>query len=406
MKDKKLEPWDQSMYRTGTVEPPRKHGALMVLLLIAVIVLAGIVTILSVMNVRLFTQLKVQKSELSLSLQPTDRTDRTSLHETETKSPSEEIIQLQPVPNSSGDSSTGNGLSLQQIYARCIDSVVSISCTWEDSSSCGTGVVVTENGYIVTNSHVVENASQITVRLSDDRTLNASVIGCDSTTDLAVIQIPAGNLMAAQFGSSEELQVGDAVCAIGDPLGVELRGTLTDGIISAINRKTTADGRPMTLLQTNAAPNPGHAGSPLINSYGQVIGISAQVEGYAGNADVGFAVPSAVVKNVVDQLILQGYVSGRPFVGITGEGVSEVHQILYQLPAGLFITDITMGSDAEAKGLAQGDILISIGGHKVTDVEDLTQALYRYEIGDAVQVEIFRNNKHYVVELTVEEDKG
>lgn len=391
---------DRSEYRTGTLEPVKHQSGLVVILLIAVAVLAGVVTILSVMNVRLFAQLNGQKSgDLSLQLQPTNRAEKV-LSSTESTIPSGEVIQLQPVPDRTTNGVATEGLSLQEIYSQCIDSVVSVTCGEGDSGSYGTGVVITEDGYIVTNAHVVAGSKGITVQLSDGRQFGGTVVGSDAASDLAVIRVQAEDLVAAEFGTSDSLQVGESVCAIGDPLGVELRGTLTDGILCGINQTVAADGRPMPLLQTNAAP---HAGSPLINSYGQIIGIAAQVDGRTGTGSVSFAVPSAVVKNVVDQLISQGCVTGKPCVGITGEGVSEVYQYLYQLPEGLFITGITLGSDAEAKGLSQGDILISIDGEKITSVEAFTQALYGYEVGDVIQVEFFRNNNHYIVELTVEE---
>lgn len=391
---------DRSEYRTGALEPVKQRSGLVVALLIVVAVLAGVVTILSVMNVRLFAQLHGQKSgALSLQLQPTNRAEKLQ-SPTESTVPAGEVIQLQPVPDRTTNGSATEELTLQQIYSQCVDSVVSVTCGEGASASHGTGVVLTGDGYIVTNAHVVQQARAITVRLNDGRQLDGALVGCDSPSDLAVVRVQAQDLAAAQFGTSDGLQVGEAICSIGDLLGGELRGTLTDGILCGINQTETADGRPVTLLQTNAAT---HSGSPLFNSYGQIIGITAQVDGRTGNGSVTFAVPSALVKNVVDQLISQGYVSGRPCVGITGEEVSEVYQYLYQLPEGLFITDITLGSDAEAKGLAQGDILISVDGEKITSLDALTQALYDYEVGDVIQVEIFRNNKHYIVELTVEE---
>lgn len=391
---------DRSEYRTGALEPVKQRSGLVVALLIVVAVLAGVVTILSVMNVRLFAQLHGQKSgALSLQLQPTNRAEKLQ-SPTESTVPAGEVIQLQPVPDRNTNGSATEELTLQQIYSQCVDSVVSVTCGEGASASHGTGVVLTGDGYIVTNAHVVQQARAITVQLNDGRQLDGALVGCDSPSDLAVVRVQAQDLTAAQFGTSDGLQVGEAICSIGNLLGAELRGTLTDGILCGINQTETADGRPVTLLQTNAAT---HSGSPLFNSYGQIIGITAQVDGRTGNGSVTFAVPSALVKNVVDQLISQGYVSGRPCVGITGEEVSEVYQYLYQLPEGLFITDITLGSDAEAKGLAQGDILISVDGEKITSLDALTQALYDYEVGDVIQVEIFRNNKHYIVELTVEE---
>ena len=405
------DPWDRGSYRTGSVEVPKRRSGLVALLLILVVVLMGIVVILSAVNVKLFAQLNGQQDgDMSLSIQPTDRADTPSLPEVTTSQEKETIIQLQKPPAEAENFSQDSSLSLQQIYSQCIDSVVSITCHNGSSDSSGTGVVISQDGYIVTNCHVVEDAQQILVQLDDQRQLIASLVGADAASDLAVIHVDATDLTAAVFGDSDSLQVGDAVCAIGDPLGVELRGTMTDGIISAINRDITTGGRTMTLIQTNAALNAGNSGGPLINSYGQVIGINTMKIGDYMNVNgvegLGFAIPSTTVKSVVDQLILQGYVSGRPFLGITGEQVSEVHRYYYGLPEGLFITEIMAGSDAQSKGLMEGDILISLDGVKITDPEQLTQLLYGYEVGDTIQVVIFRRDRQYTVELTIEEAKG
>ena len=192
--------------------------------------------------------------------------------------------------------------------------------------------------------------------------------GSEGNADQSIV-CPDG-MVYATFGDDRSLRVGDAVVAIGDPLGIRLRGTMTDGIISAISRDLEVDGRVMTLLQTNAALNSGNSGGPLINCYGQVIGINTLKIGVftdnAGAEGLGFAIPSTTVKEIADQLIAQGYVSGRPAIGITGEPVSSFYQFYYNLPAGLYITNVEYGSDARKKGIEQGDILMSIDGNRIT----------------------------------------
>jgi serine protease Do len=201
--------------------------------------------------------------------------------------------------------------------------------------------------------------------------------------------------------------VGDSVAAIGNPLGEELRGTLTNGIVSAINRDVTSNGRTLTLIQTNAALNSGNSGGPLLNCYGQVIGINTLKIGAftdeAGVEGLGFAIPSTTVKEIVEQLIHQGYVSGRPTLGITGEGLSSFYQYYYQMPAGLYITALEPGSPAERCGIEPGDLLISIDDHRITDEESYKTALYNYAIGDTVTVIIYRSGKQYSVSLTLHE---
>ena len=206
------------------------------------------------------------------------------------------------------------------------------------------------------------------------------------------------------------LQVGDSVVAIGDPLGVKFRGTYTDGIISGIGRDMDMEGRTMTLIQTNAALNSGNSGGPLINCYGQVIGINTMKIGAftdsAGVEGLGFAIPSSTVKEVAEQLISQGYVSGRPTLGLEGESLSSFDQYYYRLPAGLYITNVDRSSDAAAKGIEEGDILLSVNGTNVTTMDALNGAVYNLDVGDTVEVVIYRSGKQYRVSLTVTEDKG
>ena len=316
-------------------------------------------------------------------------------------------VELQETPAAQANVPAGGSLSLQDIYVRCSPSVVSIAASSRSGSGTGTGVVLSEEGYIVTNYHVIDGSVQIMVRLSDDREFSAMVVGSDPATDLSVLKIQADSLTAATFGSSETLRVGDSVVAIGDPLGIEYRGTMTDGIISAINRNVNIDGRLMNLIQTNAALNSGNSGGPLINSYGQVVGINTVKIGTftdsAGVEGIGFAIPSATVKDVVEQIIELGYVSGRPSIGFSGEGVSLFYQRYYRLPGGMYITDIVPGSNAQRVGLEIGDILISVDGNKISDQADLETLLYGYSAGDVVKIVIYRGGYTMQADLTLEE---
>jgi len=248
------------------------------------------------------------------------------------------------------------------------------------------------------------------VLLTDGRTADADLIGTDAISDLAVLHIDISGLIAAELGDSSKLRVGDAVVAIGDPLGIELRGTMTDGIISAINRDIDVEGRIMNLIQTNAALNSGNSGGPLINCYGQVVGINTMKMGdtmsSAGVEGLGFAIPSSTVKNIVNQLLDQGYVSGRPSLGITCESISRLHQLYYRLPNGLCITEVESGSSAEQVGLKAGDILLSINGVNVDDTESLRKQLYSYAPGDAVTVIIYRSGRQYSATLTLGEARN
>ena len=413
------DPWNYGAYETGRTRPPKKKGCLTPLLLMTVIALSGLVSVLSFLNVRLFAQLNNAKAkhEDTVSIVREMAEETASIEsmpeETILAAPAEEVqahLDLVPSETSVSTVTQDNGLSLQEIYAKNIDSVVSITCQLSRGSSSGTGVIFSAQGYIVTNHHVIEDARAITVLLTDERQLEAKVIGADPASDLAVLYVEGDDLIAAEFGDSTQLRVGDSVAAIGDPLGSELRGTLTNGIVSAINRDVSVGGRTMTLIQTNAAINSGNSGGPLINCYGQVIGINTlKISDSASSAGVeglGFAIPSATVKEIVDQLIDQGYVSGRPSLGISGESVSNFYQHYYRMPAGLYITYIESDSDAAAKGIVTGDILLSLGEIRITSEEDLVSALYNLNPGDSVTAIIYRYGMQYQVELTLSEANG
>lgn len=417
------DPWDQGLYETGRTKPPKRYGGMIAILLVLVIFLSGLVSVLGILNVKLFTQLSdlthiEENDTISFISETGEASGDLAFQEaaeqvTEPVLPTEGIsasINLNPAPASVDNIPQEGGMSLQDIYSNSINSVVSISCTTQQGTSTGTGVVLSADGYLVTNCHVVENAFSISVLLTDGQTCEAVVVGSDAVSDLAVLYIEAEDLVPAQFGDSSQLQVGDSVVAIGDPLGIELRGTMTNGIISAINRDVTTGGRTMTLIQTNAALNSGNSGGPLINCHGQVIGItSMKISTFtdkAGVEGIGFAIPSATVKDIVEQLISQGYVSGRPTLGLTGEGVSNFYQYYYRMPAGLYISQVSEYSSAARVGIEPGDILISIDDVRITDMDSLNEALYSYEVGDTVTAIIYRSGIQYTISLTLTESKG
>lgn len=402
--------WDDGVYGTGSTQPPKSHRALLALLLVIIIFLGGIATALSILNIRLFHELHQREDALTVAYAVQSQTEAEAEVDptlAETYPREKTTVDLQQTPD--GDSREGE-MSLQEIYETNIPAVVSISASTGSGSSTGTGVVLSANGYLLTNYHVIRQALAINVTLTDERELRATLVGEDPVSDLAVLRVDAEDLTPAQFGDSDGVRVGDSVVAIGDPLGVELRGTMTDGIVSAISRDVQVDGRVMNLIQTNAALNSGNSGGPLINRFGQVIGINTMKIGAftdsAGVEGLGFAIPSSTVKEVAEQLISQGYVSGRPTLGLEGESLSSFDQYYYRLPAGLYITDVDRSSDAAAKGIEEGDILLSVNGTNVTTMDALNGAVYNLDVGDTVEVVIYRSGKQYRVSLTVTEDKG
>ena len=297
-------------------------------------------------------------------------------------------------------------LCLQDIYSTVIDSVVSISSMTSSGTSSGTGIIMSQDGYVITNHHVITGALVISVLTNDNQEFEAALVGSDEMSDLAVLKIDARGLQAAEFGDSSKLRVGDSVVAIGDPLGVQLRGTMTNGIISAINRDLTVGDRTMTLIQTNAALNNGNSGGPLINCYGQVIGINTvkMSSYYTATASVeglGFAIPISVAKPIIDELIENGYVAGRPAIGISGDSLPSYYRTYYRLPDGVYVTSVNEGSDAKAKGIREGDIVTAINGERISSIDELNTVKNQYAAGDEVTLTIYRSGTYYEVTVTL-----
>lgn len=299
--------------------------------------------------------------------------------------------------------SAGAELTLQEIYAKCLPSVVGVRTEVSSTEySMGTGVIMTQDGYIVTNTHVLDGGRAVTVTLSDGTEYEAKLVGADAVSDMAVLKINASGLTAAQFGDSGSLQVGDGVVTIGNPLGEDLRGTMTNGIISAINRDITYDGHVMTLLQTNAAINEGNSGGPLINMYGQVIGITnMKVMSSSGVEGIGFAIPTASLHSVVDALIAEGRVSGRPSIGVTVGPITSSAKNYYDLPNGLLVDSVAAGSDAEAKGVQAGDVLVAVNGEAVSTTYDVNAVKDGLAVGDTITLTIYRDGKTFDVEVSL-----
>ena len=418
-----MDPWDRGTYQTGSTTPPKNHGGMIAIGLVLTIFVMGVVSILTMMRISLFqvsghnepnpsAYLNIQdpdgkKEPDQNNTQPTISPTAESTNPTEPDSRGQSGIGVETSPVGMDNVPQEGGLSLQEIYARTIDSVVSISCSFPGGTATGTGVILSHDGYIVTNAHVVEGAEEIQVILNDQQVLDAVLVGADQVTDLAVLRVDAYDLSPATLGDSGMLRVGDAVAAIGDPLGITLRGTMTDGIISGINRDIVVDGRTMTLIQTTAALNEGNSGGPLINCYGQVIGINTVKIGDsmspAGVEGLGFAIPSVTVQEIVTQLIAQGYVSGRPDLGLEGHGVSMLYQIYGRLPQGLYITAVDPDSSAAELGIQAGDVLISLDGVRISGSESYETQLYTYEVGDTATVVIYRDGRQYELKITVGE---
>ena len=317
----------------------------------------------------------------------------------------------------------GSEMSVPDIVKKVKPSVVGISSEFVIDSGfsylsgtsigTGTGIVMSEDGYIITNAHVVVTseygtkitAKKVTVVLSDQSEHEAEIIGADTKTDLAVLKIDPKDvdLVPAEFGNSDELEEGELAVAIGNPLGFELYGSTTCGIISALNRTITTDNDSLSLIQTDAAINPGNSGGPLINSFGQVIGInsnkivSSQVEG------IGFAIPINEAKPIIDDLINKGYVTGRPLIGITGEDINQRTARYYDIPEGIMVRFIEPGSAADEAGVKLADIIVGIEGTAVKTMDELNNIKDKHSAGDTVTITVYRDGSELDLELTLGE---
>ena len=294
----------------------------------------------------------------------------------------------------------GEELTAQEIYQRVNPSVVTVLAQLEDSVSVGTGVIFRSDGYILTNYHVLEGGRDCTVALDTGRTYEALYVAGDERNDLAVLKVNLTGLPAATFGDSDQLVVGDKVYAIGNPLGVELRGTLTDGIVSAINRDVWVDGRTMNLIQTNAALNSGNSGGPLINAYGQVVGINTikMSSDYSNVEGLGFAIPSASMARLVNDLLTYGEVQPEPSFGMTVlQSGTQVETDVW----GIEVLEVQPDSAADRGGVLAGDFVLAVDGQPIRSSQDLMQVRRGLYVGDRVSVLLWRDGTYLEVELTL-----
>ena len=293
----------------------------------------------------------------------------------------------------------GETLTAQEIYPQVNPSVVTVMAMMGDSMSVGTGVIFTADGYIITNYHVLEGGEECVIALDAGYTYEARYIAGDAGNDLAVLKIDEVDLPAAEFADSDMLMVGDKVYAIGNPLGVELRGTLTDGIVSAINRDVWVDGRTMTLIQTNAALNSGNSGSPLINECGQVVGINVikMTSKYSNVEGLGFAIPTASMERIINDLLTYGELQPEPLLGIT---VMSFAEQATDGVWGLLVDEVTPGGAGDLAGIREGDFILAANGEELGTSQDLLRIRRHFHVGDTMDMTIWRDGEH--IEVTLE----
>lgn len=323
---------------------------------------------------------------------------------------------------STSSDGTVSAMSDQDIAAKLTPSVVCIQnyqvtqnygfmqTDTSDSSvspaSEGSGIIMSEDGYIITNAHVVEGATSLKVMTSDGETYEAQLIGSDTVTDLAVVKIDATGLTAAEFGSSEDLRVADKVMAIGNPGGHELSSSVTIGYVSALNRaiSNNTTGYTMEYIQTDAAINPGNSGGALINEYGQVVGINSAKISATGYEGLGFAIPIDTAQPIISDLIQYGYVKDRAVLGISGQFIDSMTGRFYGLPQGEYVAQLN-SSEAQASGLQVGDVITAIDGQQLDSESTLRSAILSKKPGDTVTLQVYRSatQQSATVELKLSE---
>ena len=303
-------------------------------------------------------------------------------------------------------------LSIPDVYDLASPTVVSILCKSQGGGyvqskmSSGSGIIIRHDGYVVTNNHVIDGASEITVTTIAGQNFAAKVVGRDSRTDIAVLKVDNDTALPfAELGDSSTLRVGEMALAIGNPLREELAGTLTVGYISAINRSMVIDGKQMTMLQTDAAINPGNSGGALLNMKGQVIGINtAKSTGYDVEG-LGFAIPINEAKPIIESIIQHGYVTGRVVIGLKGQTVTEAIAKANDLPVGVYIKEIVSGSAAEKAGLRTGDVITACDGQAVTTIDEINKIRDSHKVGETLTMQIDRNGQTLTVSVVLQEEK-
>ncbi|MBQ6934281.1 MAG: trypsin-like peptidase domain-containing protein [Clostridia bacterium] len=301
-----------------------------------------------------------------------------------------------------------DALTVPQIYQKNIDSVVAITTYvqqggYEVPAGTGTGIVMTENGYIITNAHVVDGGTKIMVKLNNSSEHQATIVGSDSKVDIAVIKIEATGLAAGEFGDPNELVFGEPAVVIGNPLG-SFAGTVTQGIISATSREIEIGGYIMKVMQTDAAVNPGNSGGPIINCRGEIIGVVSSKISQDGVEGIGFAIPMDTALSVANDFIEYGYVKNRPMLGVSVEEINSYYAQYFGMQPGLRVASVQDGSAADIAGILPGDRIAAFNGVEVSTSAELNYEKDKCAIGDTVEVTIIRNGQQLILPLTLKEN--
>ena len=383
-------------------------------------ILAGVVGVLTVAAIGAtsivgYNLIKGDGSVSTDSKDSSEKSVKTAAAATESKADeSQAEVSSKDMPSIVQLASPTDAMSIPEIVEKNTPSVVGIQVVASSGVYMGTGIIMSEDGYILTNQHVVKNAQKVSVKLpasygddsetsDDELTFDAKIIGTDAQSDIAVLKINKTGLTKAEFGKSSEVKVGEVAIVIGNPLSMELANSVTAGIISSLNRTITIEDRTMNYMQTDASINGGNSGGPLINAYGQVIGIASAAVTKSYGEGIGFAIPIDEAIPIIEDLIKNGRVTGRPTLGVSGENISDIYSKYYDIPKGFRVKTVNVDSAAEEAGLKVNDIIIGIEGKLVESIEEFNAVKNKYKAGDTVKISVYRNGEIIDLEVTLKE---
>lgn len=421
-------------YSSQPVQKQKKKRKFTGLKVVAFVLCLAIVGVGSVQAYKMFNDNDSQLAEFNAATSA----DKNKSESSDEESKSPEHSKNNDVPSLIELASRSDAKPIPDIVDEIMPSVVGVSSTFEFTQNysyggmwgfgstqpqtrkavgTGTGFIITDDGYIVTNAHVIYDqeynageALEVSVLFKDESEHEAKIIAYDVETDIAVLKVNETGLKPAELGDSDELRVGELVITVGNPLGFDLFGSVTSGIVSALNRQISINEKSMNLIQTDAAINSGNSGGPLLNSCGQVIGInSAKMSSSYGSASVeglGFAIPIKEAKIIIDDLINNGYVTGRPQIGIVTVDVTEAYSSYLGLPMGVYVQSVQEGSAAELAGLQVGDVIIGIQGEAITTGEELNQIKNTYKAGDKIKLTVERQGQDIEISVMLQEEKS
>ena len=400
-----LPEFDSGTYQTGAIKAPRPSSGLVAFLLLVVIFLGGLCSLLGLLNIRLLAQLAEQTGEtvpIYVESQPATDDAVGILDQLEDPAPSvpadtDVELKTEDVPYYSPNK-VNEAMTARQIYEQNAASIVEVQClTHFGSTITGTGLVLSQDGFLLVNCHIVDAAKRIFVTFSDGSMLRASLVGSDSFSDLAVLYVQAQGLTPARFSNNKTLQVTDPTYA------VEFGGNVGESMIFSTPRTFCTESHNLKLIQTCSG---GEAG-PVFNSFGYVIGFQvssiSQYFGRESSKGVGLVVPSSTIHQITQALLADGEIAGRPSIGVEVEAISKLYQQYWQLPDGLLLTEVEENSSAAACGLQKGDILLALDGQPMSSRSDLYTALYGHNVGDTVIAVVCRDDQKFTVKLKIED---